>query len=132
MYVNRTWPYQVSFKCSTNVNYTVCILLYFKPLSNTPTPNLLSFFTREVVLGEHKVGEDPDCWQKDCWPDCCQKKVQRFGVESVINHPNWNAAGNGYRKGYDIALVRLDGNATLYSVSSHAHTHTIIRYSLIR
>ena len=65
------------------------------------------------MLGEHKVGEDPDCWKNNTY---CQPPVQRFGVETVISHPNWNAAGNGYRKGYDIALVRLDRKATLYLV----------------
>ena len=68
------------------------------------------------MLGEHKVGDDPDCWKNNNLEKYCQPPVQRFGVESVTSHPNWNAAGNGYRKGYDIALVRLDRKATLYLV----------------
>ena len=62
------------------------------------------------------MGDDPDCWKNNNLEEYCQPPVQRFGVEEVISHPNWNAAGNGYRKGYDIALVRLDRKATLYLV----------------
>ena len=86
----------------------VIYLRYFQPYS--------SHVHREVVLGEHKVGDDPDCWKNNNLEEYCQPPVQRFGVEEVVSHPNWNAAGNGYRKGYDIALVRLDRKATLYLV----------------
>ena len=88
-----------------NISFTIFLF-------NLNIYNLL----REVVLGEHKVGDDPDCWKNNNLEKYCQPPVQRFGVESVISHPNWNAAGNGYRKGYDIALVRLDRKATLYLV----------------
>ena len=66
---------------------------------------------REVVVGEYTIGEDPDC--ETCPP------VQKFGVEKVILHENWdpNTAKKGFKKGFDIALVRLDGSIKLFSVS---------------
>ena len=72
------------------------------------------------------MGDDPDCWKNNNLEEYCQPPVQRFGVEEVISHPNWNAAGNGYRKGYDIALVRLDRKATLYLVRFLKKIHQAI------
>ena len=72
---------------------------------------IFGIFYREVVVGEYTIGEDPDC--ETCPP------VQKFGVEKVILHENWdpNTAKKGFKKGFDIALVRLDGSITLFSVS---------------
>merc|ERR1712226_1512868 len=64
---------------------------------------------REVVVGEYVVGEDPDCERGRCSPP-----IQKFGVEKVINHENWDASRKGFLKGNDIALVRLDGYITLF------------------
>ena len=69
----------------------------------------IGMFYREVVVGEYIVGEDPDC--ETCPP------VQRFGVEKVILHKNWDPSRKGFKKGFDIALVRLDGSIKLFTVS---------------
>ena len=71
------------------------------------------FIHREVVVGEYVVGEDPDCERGRCSPP-----IQKFGVEKVINHENWDASRKGFLKGNDIALVRLDGYITLFLVST--------------
>ena len=75
------------------------------------TMTIFGIFYREVVVGEYTIGEDPDC--ETCPP------VQKFGVDKVILHENWdpNIAKKGFKKGFDIALVRLDGSITLFSVS---------------
>ena len=72
---------------------------------------IFGIFYREVVVGEYTIGEDPDC--ETCPP------VQKFGVDKVILHENWdpNIAKKGFKKGFDIALVRLDGSIKLFSVS---------------
>ena len=73
----------------------------------------LSSFIREVIVGEYVVGEDPDCEGGSCSPP-----IQKFGVEKVIAHDDWDSSRKGFRKGNDIALVRLDGLITLFTVSN--------------
>ena len=46
------------------------------------------YFCREVVLGEHVVGTDPDCDEKICAPKTIKRKV----TKSII-HENWNTTG---------------------------------------
>ena len=46
------------------------------------------YFCREVVLGEHVVGTDPDCDEKICAPKTIIRKV----TKSII-HENWNTTG---------------------------------------
>ena len=58
------------------------------------------------------VGVDPDCER-----DSCSPPVQRFGVEKVNIHQKWDPGRGGFRKGNDIALVRLDGVIDLFIVS---------------
>ena len=67
---------------------------------------------REVIVGEYVVGEDPDCERGSCSPP-----IQKFGVEKVVAHEEWDTSRRGFRKGNDIALVRLDGLITLFTVS---------------
>ena len=67
---------------------------------------------REVVVGEYVVGEDPDCERGSCSPP-----IQKFGVEKVILHEEYDSSRRGFYKGHDIALVRLDGIITLFAVS---------------
>ena len=66
---------------------------------------------REVVIGEHVVGVNPDCEGKRCSPP-----IQKFGVEKVVVHENWDSGEKGFVKGNDIALVRLDGTIILFDV----------------
>ena len=53
----------------------------------------------------------------DCEDDSCSPPVQRFGIEKVIIHEEWDSGRRGFRKGNDIALVRLDGVIELFIVS---------------
>ena len=53
----------------------------------------------------------------DCEDDSCSPPVQRFGIEKVIIHEEWDSRRGGFRKGNDIALVRLDGVIELFIVS---------------
>jgi len=65
---------------------------------------------KEVIVGEYVVGEDPDCEHGSCSPP-----IQTFGVERVISHEKWDNGKNGFLKGNDIALVRLDGSIKLFT-----------------
>ena len=71
------------------------------------------------MVGEYVVGEDPDCERGSCSPP-----IQKFGVEKVILHDKWDSSRRGFRKGNDIALVRLDGLITMFTVSNVAMYHS--------
>lgn len=66
------------------------------------------------MVGEYVVGVDPDCDERGS----CSPPIQKFGVEKVIVHDEWDSSRRGFRKGNDIALVRLDGLITLFTVSN--------------
>ena len=58
----------------------------------------------EVVLGDHDLSNDPDCFpKKKCW-----KPVQRFRIslKDVTVHEKWDAS-KVVNEGNDIALIRL-------------------------
>merc|ERR550539_518790 len=64
---------------------------------------------KEVVVGEHVVGQDRDCVYDRTTGKCEDiglPPAQKRGVERVIIHENWNVSN--YRGGSDIALVRVD------------------------
>ena len=63
---------------------------------------MMLFIFREVVLGEHTVGTDPDC-------GACPKVIKRK-VEKVILHEDWNPITIEN----DIALLRLDESVPLF------------------
>ena len=68
-------------------------------------------FCREIILGEHDVGKDPDC-------DNCPKKISRkIGQKNCIVHEDFinspEVTAETYRN--DIALIRLDEPVLLYS-----------------
>ena len=68
-------------------------------------------FCREIILGEHDVGKDPDC-------DNCPKKISRkIGQTNCIVHEDFinspEVTAETYRN--DIALIRLDEPVLLYS-----------------
>ena len=58
-------------------------------------------------VGELDLTKDPDCNNRFCAPS-----PQDLAVEQVIHHENWNS--KEYKKGYDIALVRIKGNIELF------------------
>lgn len=60
---------------------------------------------KQVVLGDHKLGQDPDC------PGCAKNQVFEIGPEDVTVHPDWNR-GRAVKDGNDIALIRLPRAAT--------------------
>ena len=63
-------------------------------------------------MGEYIVGQNPDCEHGSCSPP-----IQKFGIEKVIIHESWDSGRNGFLKGNDIALVRVDGLIKLFTVS---------------
>ena len=64
---------------------------------------------REIVVGEHTLNTSPDCRKSG---DFCLPENQTLSVEKVIKHPSWNIAE--FYNGYDIALVRVKGQISLY------------------
>jgi len=58
---------------------------------------------REVVLGEHTVGTDPDCPK-------CAKKITR-GIDKIFIHEDFN----GIDSKNDIALIKLTNSVPLFS-----------------
>lgn len=62
------------------------------------------------MVGEHTLGNDPDCKDNFCLTP------QKLKVESIKIHEKWN--GNAFKTGNDIALVRVQGNIKLF-VSLH-------------
>jgi len=56
---------------------------------------------RQVVVGEHTLGRDPDC-DRGCAPN----QVFEVGPDDVTVHPDW-VSTNAVVNGNDIALVRL-------------------------
>ena len=55
---------------------------------------IMNLLDREVVVGEHVVGVNPDCEGKSCSPP-----IQKFGVEKVVVHENWDSGEKGFVKG---------------------------------
>ena len=66
--------------------------------------------SREVIVGEHEIGIDPDCSNGYC------TFIQKFAVEKVIQHDTWNPAQ--FKAGNDIALVRINGTIRMGFVSA--------------
>ena len=57
---------------------------------------------REVVLGEHTVGTDPDCPK-------CENKITR-GIDKIFIHEDFN----GIDSKNDIAIIKLDDSVPLF------------------
>ena len=75
-------------------------------------------FRREVVVGEHVVGQDRDCVYDRTTGKCEDiglPPAQKRGVERVIIHENWNVSN--YKGGSDIALVRVNKPIVMFFVS---------------
>ena len=68
------------------------------------------FNFREVVLGEHTLGTDPDCEESDGLSFCAPKIIKRKVAKSIL-HEDWNPKTIEN----DIALLRLDQPVPLYS-----------------
>ena len=69
------------------------------------------FNFREVVLGEHTLGTDPDCEETDTGVSFCAPKIIKRKVAKSILHEDWNPKTIEN----DIALLRLDQPVPLYS-----------------
>ena len=71
----------------------------------------LSLNFSEVVLGEHKVGRDPDCnggaEKRKCAPKRLTRKVAKFKTHEKFTYTKGNK--------YDIALLRLEKEVPLFS-----------------
>ena len=66
---------------------------------------------REVVLGEHTIGTDPDCEETPAGAEFCAPKIIKRKVAKSILHEDWNPKTIEN----DIALLRLDVPVPLYS-----------------
>ena len=73
---------------------------------------ILSIFS-EVVLGEHKVGRDPDCTGFGNRKRCAPKKITRK-VTKIAVHPRYKVMSNEVHR-CDIALLRLDEAVPLFN-----------------
>ena len=74
--------------------------------------NCLILICREVVLGEHVVGKDPDCSKKD--PTKCNPPVIRRNLDQqrdIIVHEGYDQKTN-YK--HDIALIRFNDPIPLF------------------
>ena len=69
------------------------------------------FNFREVVLGEHTLGTDPDCEETDTGVQFCAPKTIKRKVAKSILHEDWNPKTIEN----DIALLRLDQPVPLFS-----------------
>ena len=67
----------------------------------------MNHYFREVRVGELDLSKDIDCTNRFCAPP-----PQDLEVEEVVHHDNWNF--KEFKKGYDIALVRVKGNIELF------------------
>jgi len=70
---------------------------------------------REIVVGEHVVGQEKDCIRDRIGGKCLDvglPPIQKFGVAKVILHENWNPSD--FRQGFDIALVRIVKSIVLF------------------
>jgi len=74
----------------------------------------------QVVVGEHTINNNPDCRVAG---DFCLPDPQRMSIDKVIQHPKWNI--ETYRQGFDIALVRVQGNIHLFGLSDHTFVSPI-------
>ena len=69
---------------------------------------ILFDFDSEVVLGEWKVGTDPDCKPGAGW--CAPKKITR-GIAEIIKHESYHGSPK-YQN--DISLIRLNESVPLF------------------
>ena len=84
-----------------------------------------------VVIGEHNLKTNPDCADRNC-----AMPVQNIKVANTTIHNKYNRDKNGYAKGYDIALIRLEKPAKMFTVREttqsrqgflHSHLFSAIR-----
>jgi len=64
-----------------------------------------------VVLGEYEIGSGPDCID-DGDEENCAAEAQFIKIKEVVTHEKYDNVN--YKKGYDIALIRLETPATLF------------------
>ena len=67
-----------------------------------------------VVIGEHNLKTNPDCADRNC-----AMPVQNIKVANTTIHKKYNRDKNGYAKGYDIALIRLEKPAKMFTVGEN-------------
>ena len=72
---------------------------------------LFLFILREVVLGEHLVGRDPDSWYIDGKESYFPPKITRKIAKTII-HEDYSTTTTPFPN--DIALIRLDEAVPLH------------------
>ena len=63
---------------------------------------------REIVLGEHVVGQNPDCNRYGCLAKTFTRSVQKYKL-----HENYNSSIIGGP--YDLALIRLNQSVPMFN-----------------
>ena len=79
---------------------------------------LFQLLYSNALVGEHIVGQDPDCKNGVCLPS-----VQDIEVASVKLHEDWDPIT--FSLGNDIALARLKKPAILFFVSFNQFSYLI-------
>ena len=82
-------------------------------------PFLDYIYDREIVVGEHVVGQEKDCIRNRHSGKCLDvglPPIQKHEVAKVILHENWKPSN--FREGFDIALVRIVKSIVLFYVSN--------------
>ena len=80
------------------------------------TPFFSTPIFREVIVGEHTLGNNPDCRRNGRF---CLPEPQSLRVEKVDVHPQWNKAS--FQAGFDIALIRVRGSIKLFVSFFHIY-----------
>ena len=70
--------------------------------------------SREIVLGETIVGEDPDCWGRGSPSKCLTGIIKRY-ISKIIVHEDYSQAPLFLN---DIGLIRVDRPIPLFSEDS--------------
>ena len=70
------------------------------------------------MVGEHKIGTDPDCLElaDDEKAKTCLPKIQKIEVAQTIVHELFSIAN--YSSGYDIAMVKLKDSPKIFQPTS--------------
>ena len=73
---------------------------------------------REIVLGDHVVGEDPDCNRFGCLPKVFKRQVKSYKI-----HENYQPGS--VDSPYDLALIRLDRLVPVYEPENNSKSGVV-------
>lgn len=67
------------------------------------------------IFSQVRVGELDVESEEDCQGNYCGAPPQDFEIDKVIKHENWEITA--WKNGFDIALIRIEGNIKFFRVS---------------